>query len=105
MSGKTDCLVVDAFHQITVAGDHEGAMVDELIAIDRVQMALGDRHPDRHRYSLSQRAGCDLDARKLEILRVTGGWAAQLPKVLDVVERGPLVSGEIEQGIDQHRAM
>ena len=77
MPGKPDRLVVDAFHQIAVPGDDEGAMVDELVAVDRVQMPLGDRHPDRHRNALPQRPGRHLDARQLEILRVPGGRASR----------------------------
>ena len=70
MPGEADRLVVDALHQIAVAGDDEGAVVDQIVAIDGVQMPLGDRHPDRHRHALAERAGGDLDPGKLEILGV-----------------------------------
>ena len=97
LPGKPDRLVVDAFHQVAVAGDDEGAVVDQVVAIDRVEVPLGDRHSDRHRHALPKRAGRDLDAGKLEILRVPGGRRAELAEALDVVERRPLVPGQVEQ--------
>ena len=103
MPGKPDRLVVDALHQIAVAGDHEGTVVDQLVAVDGVQMPLGDRHSDRHGNALPERAGGDLDSRQLEILRVPGAGRAKLAEALDVVDRRPRVAGEIEQGVDQHR--
>ena len=77
LPGEPDRLVVDAFHQVAVAGDDEGAVIDQLVAIDRVQVPLGDRHADRHRHALPQRAGRDLDAGKLEILGMAGASASR----------------------------
>jgi len=105
MPGEPDRLMVDALHQIAVAGDDEGPVVDLVVAVNRVQMPLGDRHPDRHREPLPERAGGRLDPGKLEILRVPGARAVQLAKALDVVERRPRISGQVEQGVDQHRAV
>ena len=105
MAGKPDRLVVDAFHQAAVAGDHEGAVIDQLVAIDRVQMPLGDRHADRHRQALPERAGGGFDPGQLEILRVAGARAAELAEVADVLHRRPRVAGQVEQGVDQHRAV
>ena len=73
--------MVETFHQIAVAGDHEGAVVDQVFAIECVQMPLGDRHPDRHRDALAERAGGRLDPRQLEILRMARARAAELPEV------------------------
>ena len=70
MPGKANGLMVDALHQTAVAGDHEGTMVDQIVAVDGVEMPLGDGHPDRHRRPLPQRSGRDLDSGKLEILGV-----------------------------------
>ena len=64
MAGQARGLVIDALHQAAVAGDHPGAVIDELIAIFGVQVPLGDRHADRHRHALPQRPGRRLDARR-----------------------------------------
>src|SRR5437870_8797653 len=95
-------LMIDAFHQTAVAGDDEGAVVDEIVAVDGVEVAFCDGHPDRHRHALTQRTRCSLDSGELEILRMTGAGGAELAKALDVVDRWPGVAGEVEQGIDQH---
>ena len=78
MPGKADRLVVDAFHQAAVAGDHLGAVVDQIVAVDGVEVALGDRHADRHRQALPQRPGGRLDPGEHEILRDgrRTGWRA-----------------------------
>ncbi len=103
MPGEADRFVIDSLHQIAVAGDDEGAVVDDAVAVDRIQVPLSDRHSDRHRHALTQRAGRDLDSRKLEILRMAGAGAAELPKALDVVERRAGVAGEVKKRVDQHR--
>ena len=105
MPGEPDRLVVDALHQAAVAGDDEGAVVDQLVAVNGVEVPLGDRHADRHRHALPQRPGRHLDAGKLEILGVPRRRRAELAEVLDVVERRPLVPRQVEQGIDQHRSV
>ena len=77
MPGEPDRFVVDALHQVAVAGDDEGAVVDQLVAVNRVQMALGDRHSDRHRHALAERPGRHFDPGELEILGVARGRASQ----------------------------
>ena len=97
MAGKPDRLVVDAFHQAAVAGDDEGAVIDQLVAIDRVQMPLGDRHADRHRHALPSGPVVTSMPGSSKF----SGWPAvgraELAEVLDVVERRPLVAGQVEQ--------
>jgi hypothetical protein len=73
MPGEPDRLVVDALHQVAVAGDDEGAVVDQIVAVDGVQMPLGDRHADRHRQALAERPGRDLDPGSSKF----SGWPAQ----------------------------
>ena len=75
----------------------EGAVVDQLVAVDGVEVALGDGHADRHADALPEWAGRHLDAGKLEILRVACGRRAELAEALDVVQRRPLVAGQVEQ--------
>ncbi len=47
MAGEMDRLMADALHQVAVAGDDIGLVVDEVVAEARVQDALGQRHADR----------------------------------------------------------
>ena len=105
MPGQPDRLVVDPFHQAPVASDHPGPMIDQIVAEHGVQMPLGDRHAHRHRKALPQRPGGALDPRQLEILRMPGARATQLAEALDVLDRRPRVTGQVQQRIDQHRSM
>ena len=43
--------------------------------------------------------------RAWPIFRMAGGARPELAEILDVLERHVLIAGEIEQGIEQHRAM
>lgn len=102
---KAHRLMVDAFHQAAIAGDYPGTVIDQIIAIDSVEMPLGHRHADRHREALAQRAGGALDARHLEILGVSGTRAVQLTEIADVVHRRLRIATEVQQRVDEHRAM
>src|SRR3546814_1077223 len=81
MSSQTKGFVIDASHQAPIARDDICAMIDKIVAIDRVQMPLGDRHPDRRREPLPQRPRRRLDAFELEILGMPRARAAQLTKI------------------------
>ncbi len=105
IASEPDGFVIDAFHQVAVAGDDVGAVIDDIVAINRVQVPLGDGHSDRHREALPKRPGRDFDSRKLEILGVPGTRASQLAEVADVVDGRLLVTREIEERVDQHRAV
>jgi hypothetical protein len=105
MAGKARRLVVHPLHQVAVAGDHPGPVIDETVAEPRVQVALGDRHPHRHAEALAERPGGRLDSGEHEVLRMAGAGRAELPEALQVVDRRPLVAGEVEQRVDQHRAV
>ena len=78
MAGEARRLVVDAFHQAAVAGDHPGAVIDQIVAKLGVEVPLGDRHADRHRQALAERPGGRLDAVEQEILGMAGAGAAEL---------------------------
>ncbi len=84
---------------------HPGAVIDQIVAEHRIEMPLGDRHADRHRQALAERAGGRLDAVEQEILGMAGAGAAELAEMADVVDRRPRVAGQVEQGIDQHRSV
>ena len=72
MAGEPDRLMADAFLQAAVAGDHPRPVVDQPVAIDGVQMALGDCHADRGGEALAERAGRRLDPLELEVLGMAG---------------------------------
>ena len=103
--GERDRFLADALHQAAVAGNHIGAVVDELVAELRVHEALGERHADRIGETLAERAGRGLDARGKTVFGMAGGPRAELAEALDLVDRHVLVAGEIEQRIKQHRAV
>jgi hypothetical protein len=68
-------------------------------------MPFGHRHADRHRQPLPQRAGGALDARQLEILGVPRAGAVQLTEVADVLDRRARIAGQMQQRVNEHRAM
>ena len=95
----------DAFHQAAVAGQHIGVVVDEVVAEGGVHDALGDREADRIAEALAERAGRGLDAGGMAVFGMAGGLGAELAEVLDLVDGHVLVAEEIEQRIEQHRAV
>ena len=103
--GKPDSLVIDALHEVAIAGNDVGAMVDEVVAVDRIEVPLGNGHPNGHCEALPKRSGRDFNAGKLKILGVPRARRAELPETLDVVDCRLLVAGEVEQSVDQHRPM
>jgi hypothetical protein len=105
MPGKADGFLADAFHQATIAGNHPGAVIDQIITIDGIQVAFRHRHADRHRQPLPQWPGGCFDTSELEILGVAGARAAELTEIPDVLDRRPGIAGQVQQRIKQHRAM
>jgi hypothetical protein len=103
VTGQADRLMIDPFHEATVARDDPGAVIDQRIAESGVQMSLCDCHANSHGQSLAQRPGGTFDPRQLEILWVPGAGAMELAKALDVVDRRRVVTRQIEQSVDQHR--
>ena len=82
-----------------------GVVVDERIAELRVHDALGERHADGVGDALAERAGRRLDALGKAVFRVAGGLGAELAEVLDLLDRHVRIAGQIEQRIEQHRAV
>ncbi len=105
VSGERDRLLADAFHQVAVGGEHIGVMVDDVVAELGGEMPLGDRHADRIAEPLAERPGGGLDARRDEVLRMTGRDRAELAEALDLLDRHLLVAEQMEQRVDQHRAV
>ncbi len=102
--GKVDRLVAHAFHQAAVAGNDEGMVVDE-VAVARRKRALGDRHADRGGEALAERAGGRLDAERMAVFGMASGLRAELPEALDLLDRHVRIAGQIEQRVEQHRAV
>ena len=105
MAGQRDRFLRDAFHQVAVGGEHIGVVVDDLLAELCGEHLLGERHADRGRNALAERAGGGLDALGVEVLRVSRRQRSELAETLDLVERHVLVAGKVQQRIEQHRAM
>ncbi len=97
----------DAFHQVAVADEGPGAVVDHGVAgavVGAGQLRLGDGHADRVGEPLPQRAGGDLDARRVAALRMPRRLAAPLAELLQVVDGQP-VAGDVQQAVQQRRPM
>jgi hypothetical protein len=97
----------DAFHQVAVADDRPGAVVEQHVAVAvvaRRQMRLGDRHADGVGEPLAERAGGDLDAFGVAALGMARRLAAPLAELLDVLER-ERVARHVQQAVEQRRAV
>jgi len=102
---KANGLLADALHQATIACDHIGVVIHDLLAVLRALDFLGHGKTDRIGDALTQRACGGLDCIGQKILGVTGCARAQLAEVLDLIQRDLRVPNKIEQGIQQHRAV
>ena len=97
-------LVGDALHEAAVPQKHPGVVIDHLVALAVVaggERLLGNRHAHRVAQALAQRAGGGLDPRRVAVLRVAGGLAVQLAKVLELLHR-QRVARQVQQRVDQH---
>ena len=99
--------VGNAFHQATIAEEHIGKVIDD-IKVRTIEL-LGEqlfrqRHSDRVGQSLAQRPGSSFYAGRIAKLRMARRFAVQLAKIFEVVNR-QIVSGQMQEGIHQHRAM
>ena len=105
MAGQRDGFLADAFHQAAIACDHIGAVVHQIIAETRIEMALGHRHADGVGEALAKRTGGGLDAWRMAELRMAWRLRTELAEVLDLLACHLRIAGEIEQGVEQHRAV
>ena len=104
MAGEIDRFMADAFHQAAVARDDVGIMINE-VAVAGSKCAFGDRHADGSGETLSERAGRRLDAERMPVFRVAGGLRPELTEALQLVERHVWIAGQMEKGVEQHRAV
>ena len=98
-------LVADALHHVAVGGDHPGAVIHQRAAEPRRQQPLGERHADRGGDALAERAGGGLDRRVLAVFGMAGGGGVELAEALDLLDPHAVVAGEVEQRVQQHRAV
>ena len=97
----------DAFHQVAIARDDPGAVVDDGLAgpIERGgEPSLRDRHPDRVSKPLAEGPGGNFDAGRDSPFGVTRRPAAPAPEVLQIVEGEP-VPGQEQEAVQQHAAV
>ena len=105
MAGERDRFLADAFHQVAVGGNDVGLVVDDAVAEHRGEMFLGDRHADGVGEPLPERAGGGLDAGRVAKFRMAGGDRTELTEAFDLLDRHRFVAGQIEQAVEQHRAV
>ena len=97
----------NAFHETAIAHEGIGVVVDDVVAVAielRSQQRFAERHADRIGNALAQWPGRGLHPRRDADLRVARRARMQLTELLEFFD-GQVVAGEMQQGIDQHRAM
>ncbi|MNX84449.1 hypothetical protein D3C86_1162460 [compost metagenome] len=104
-TGQGDGFLRHAFHQAAVAGDDPGAVVDQIRTEAGGQVALSQGETDRVGDALTQGAGGRLDAGHVTVFRVAGGLGAPLAEVFQLFAGRVLVAGQVQQAVDQHRAV
>ena len=104
VAGERRGLVADAFHEAAVASDHERAVMHHVVTETAAQVALGERHADRVRETLSERTGRHFDAGGVADLGVTRRGRFPLAELLQVVEFEP-VAGQEQQRVLQDRGV
>ena len=80
-------------------------MVDQSVAEAGIVHALGQGHADGGAEPLAEGTGGHLDAARGAIFGMTGSPRAELAKPLDLVQRHILITGEVEQSVQQHGAV
>ena len=107
MARQAGGLAGNAFHEVAVAHDGIGKVVDDLEAraVEAFsQPALGQRHAHAVGEAGAQRAGGRLDAHSVTRFGVAGRLAAPLAKALQLVQR-QVVAGQMQHGVEQHGAV
>ncbi len=105
VAGEVDRLVADAFHQAPVTAQRVGEVIDDIVAEARRLQPLGKRHADRVGDALAEWTGGRLDPRRVAVLRVACGSAAELAEVLQLLARHILEAEEVVDGVEKHRAV
>ena len=98
-------LLRDTFHQVAVGRQHVGMVVDDAGAELRRHHPLAEREADRGRDALAERACRGLDAFGVAVFGMARRLGAPLAEALQLVERHARRAREIEQRVEQHRAV
>ena len=96
-----------AFHQVTVADQPVGVMMNNLEPgpiVTTGKIRFGDGHAHSIAESLTERACGGFHAGSYTSLGMTRREAAPLAKLFDLFER-QIIAGEIEQAVQQHRSV
>ena len=105
VTGERDRLLADALHQAAVAAGDVGVVIHEVRAEAGRHAALRQRHADGIGEALAQRAGGGLDPGGMPVLGMAGGAAAELAEVADLADVDIRIAGQVEQRVEQHRAV
>ena len=106
VAGERGSFRRDAFHQVAVARDAIGVVVDDFLfaIVRRGELSFRDRESDRIADALAERPRGHFHAGGMVELRVARRLTAQLPEAFEVVQRDR-VAAQIEEGVDEHRAV
>ena len=99
--------VRNAFHHAAIAHERIGEVVNDVVTRTvelRRQGLLSNRHTHSVCNTLTQRAGGGFYASGVAHFRVTWSFGVQLTEVFQLFDR-QIVAGEVQQAIDQHRAV
>ncbi len=106
-TGQGTGLVGDTFHHATIAHEHIGVVVDDVVAVT-VELAgqrlFGDGHTHGIGDALAQGTGGGFHARGVAVFGMAGGLGVQLAEVLQLFH-GQVVARQVQQGVDEHGAM
>src|SRR5271167_863260 len=105
MAGERSRLRGHTLHEVTVADDRVGGVIDYLesgTVVARRQLRFGDRHAHRVGESLPEWSRGNFDAGRMSALWMSRGLAAELAKPHDVVQR-KVITGEMQKAVQQHR--
>ncbi len=86
MAGQRRCLVADALHEASVAGDDEREVVLRVGAEAGTEVLLGDRHADGVGETLPERSGRDFDTGGVSGFRMARCGGLPLSELAQVVE-------------------
>src|ERR1700720_1646893 len=109
-----------SFHEVAISADRVGVEVENFktgaIEIFRQPFA-GDGHPHAVSRPLPQWPGCGFHPGSYVRLRMSGGFAADLPEALDLLHRDSRIvcnfslsidrahPGQVERGVKKHRGV
>jgi hypothetical protein len=107
VAGEARRLRGDALLEVAVRRDDVGPVVHDLV-VALVELAreapLGDRHADRVREALAERASGGLDTRGEPAFREAGRARAPQPELHELLEH-EAVAGHMEQRVQEHRGV